>query len=95
MTDESDDYLAGPKIFADGRAGWVEPTNYGARIAIGQLGAPWYDDVWDYSDDKPAGCWRPIAIAALFAWDGTGEPIGRGTRCRGGGARTATRRRST
>lgn len=56
------------KRFADGRMGYVVPLTFDrARLAIGNWDG--FDDIWCY--DSPAE-----AIAALEAWDGTGEPEG-------------------
>jgi hypothetical protein len=76
------DYLAPPKILADGRSIWVIPTFFGARVCIAK--APvcmWFDDLWCYNgstfrDDVSVDDWRRIAVLAALAWDGDGEPAG-------------------
>lgn len=68
-----DVYAAGPKRFADGRAGWVMRMMFGARLIVGRCREDWrsdeYDDGWCYKDVS-------LATAALDRWDGTGEPEG-------------------
>ena len=35
------------KILPDGRGAWIYPLTFGrARIAVGPIGAPGYDDGW-------------------------------------------------
>jgi hypothetical protein len=70
-------YLAGPKVFPDGRAAWVVPTIFGARIVISpDLFSLTIVDFWCYNDFGTLLLSRAKAMAALSAWDGTGDPDG-------------------
>lgn len=42
------DYVAPPiRILPDGRGVWIDPLTYGrARLNVGQVGSPVYDDGW-------------------------------------------------
>lgn len=74
---DPDDYLAPPRIFADGRTAWAVPVLFGGRITLSMhplsLGL---DDYWCYNSLGSVAESRAAAVRALEAWDGTGEPTG-------------------
>lgn len=56
----------------DGRAVFLRPMLLGnLRLAIGEVGALWYDDGWCYQAAQYDEAWR-----AALGWDGEGEPEG-------------------
>jgi hypothetical protein len=70
-------YLAGPKLFADGRAAWVVPTLFGARIVVSpDLFSMKVIDFWSYTTLGTREESRIKALLAFEAWNGTGAPEG-------------------
>lgn len=56
----------------DGRAVFLLPMLMGnTRIAIGDVGRPYFDDGWCYQFEQNYAAWR-----AALGWDGEGEPEG-------------------
>jgi hypothetical protein len=63
------DYLWARPL-GDGRAVFLlEMLGGNLRLAIGDQGSPFFDDVWCYQSDRTDEAWR-----AALGWDGEGEP---------------------
>jgi hypothetical protein len=68
---EGADYLH-VRPLGDGRAVYLLPAYAGnLRLAIGEMGAPAFDDVWCFQAPQTDEAWR-----AALGWDGQGEPEG-------------------
>jgi hypothetical protein len=80
-TYDPEDYLAPPKVFADGRTAWCIRMMCGARIAVSpspqaigmNVGEEW---CYDATGEATAAEWRALAVLAFLRWDGSGEPDG-------------------
>ncbi len=61
--------MLGRRILPDGREAGVYPQLFTAKLVVGLPGDDCLDDAWCYATES-------LALAALDAWDGTGEPTG-------------------
>lgn len=68
-SDVTDDIDIAVKDFANSKTAWVWRMMYGGRISIGTRGFLTLDDCWCYDSVE-------LAVKALEAWDGDGEPTG-------------------
>jgi hypothetical protein len=58
------------RLLSDGRWAALTKMTFTTAIIVGKVSDRWgYDDRWCYHDPV-------VALAALNAWDGTGEPLG-------------------
>jgi hypothetical protein len=66
----TENHYSHPKLIGDGRYACVMPFLFTHAIITGRIGnRSTYEDRWCYATSAKA-------IAAIEAWDGTGEPVG-------------------
>jgi hypothetical protein len=73
------DWLCPPKVLADGRTLWAYRTLFGGRVCVSRTPTvDTFEDLWCYNGGLGGltGDPRARCVAALLAWDGTGEPEG-------------------